>query len=116
MPGLLAELGCSKAVEIYPKSIGQHGIGFAYNKNFPYGKVISNAIDSMRDNGEFELLESKWYPAAPCQSVPTAEQFEWTYFSGIVIILCVTFAIGIVINSIEHIFVWIKKHLFNKKT
>ena len=115
MPGMLAELGCKRAIEIYPKSVGQHGIGFAYSKNFSYGETISSMVGLMRDFGEFEEMKLKWYSSSPCQSVPNAEQFDWTYFSGILIIVLVTLVIGIVINSLEHVFVWLKRLYLERK-
>lgn len=115
MPEILSELGCKKDIEIYPKTVGQHGIGFAYSKNFSYGETISDMIALMRDFGEFEEIKSKWYSSSPCQSVPNAEQFDWTYFSGILIIVCVTLAIGIVLNSLEHAFVWLKTFYLERK-
>lgn len=114
MPGMLAELGCKKDIEIYSEVVGQHGIGFAYSKNFSYGETISSMIGLMRDFEEFEELKLKWYSSSPCQGTPNAEQFDWTYFSGILIIVSVTLAIGILINSLEHAFVWLKKRYLEK--
>lgn len=113
---MLSRIGCSQEIDFYPKSVGKHGLGFAYRKDFPFGKTISNLMVKMRQHGDFEDLKIRWYSSSPCDGIKPVEQFNWTYFSGIMVIVGVMLAIGICINLFEHSIVFLRKlYLKNKE-
>ena len=106
---LLMKYKCPKGVEFFPKTVGETGQGFIYRKGYLYGKVISNAIQEVYESQELIRLRKIWDvdSNALCQNKPTAVQFEWQYFTGMMVIVSIMTAVGIVVNMGEHVFVYI---------
>eukprot|EP00111_Clytia_hemisphaerica_P000282 TCONS_00000718-protein len=107
---ITSELGCPKEIELLEESfIGTHGLSFAYRKNFPYGKTISNTLLGLYQTGALIRLRKKWFPSSHCKGKTPVQQFDWTYFSGILVIVGYTVIIGIFVNLIEHFYMFLRK-------
>ena len=105
----LWKYNCPRGVEFFPKTVGTTGQGFIYRKGFPYGKLISNQIQEVYKSEEMLKLKEVWNldSNAVCQNIPKAVQFEWKYFTGMIVIVGIITAVGIVVNMGEHVFVYI---------
>ena len=71
--------------------------------------MISNTLLGLYETDDLTPLRKKWFPSSPCKGKAPVEQFDWTYFSGILVIFGYTVAIGILANIIEHLYVFAKK-------
>lgn len=98
--------GCDTKVELVPESyIGKHGLGFGFRKNYTFGKIISDTLLDLQDAVDGEsYLKKKWF-LDYCHDYTPVEQFHWTYFSGLLVIVGFTVAIGLCINVMEYFFV-----------
>ncbi|XP_066928618.1 glutamate receptor ionotropic, NMDA 3A-like [Clytia hemisphaerica] len=105
---LITKLGCQKDIEFVKTSqVGYHGMAFPYRKNFTYGALISNLILADYERGVIDKMNRGWFFDSPCTGSVQVEQFDWMYFSGILVIVSVAVLIGIVFNCLEHCFVYI---------
>ena len=106
---LLWKYKCPKGVQFFPKTVGSTGQGFVYRKGYPYGKVISNAIQEVYQSQDMLILKEVWDLGSEpvCQNEPTAAKFEWHHFTGMMVIVGIMTAVGIVVNMGEHVFVYI---------
>ena len=94
--------------------IGKHGLGFAFRKNYTFGKMISDTLLDLQDAvDESSYLKKKWF-LDYCHDYTPAEQFHWTYFSGLLVVVGFTVAIGICVNLVEYFFV-ARKSTGNRK-
>ena len=112
---LLRKYNCPKGVDLYQKTVGETGLGFVYREGFAYGKVISNAIREVYQSEDMLKLSKVWELGsnAVCQSKQTAVQFEWHHFSGLMVVVGIMSAVGILLNMCEHYFVyWYGKNPF----
>ena len=97
----LWKYNCPKGLEFFPKTVGETGQGFIYRKGYPYGKVISNAIRKVYQSGDmFKLKKVRDLGSNTCQ-------IDWEYFTGMMVIVGIITAVGIVMNIGERVFVYI---------
>ena len=107
---LLMKYKCPKGVDFFPKTVGETGQGFIYRKGYPHRKIISNTIREVSQTQEILRLRKIWDLDSNvlCQNKPTAVmQFEWQYFTGMMVTVGIMTYVGIVVNIGKHVFVYI---------
>ena len=82
-------------------------MAFPYRKNFTYGTLISNLVLADYQNGIIDQMNQDWFFNSPCTGNVPVEQFDWVYFSGILVIVGFAVLIGVVFNCFEHLIVCI---------
>ena len=105
----MSTLNCSGELEFHEKTIYKHGLSFAYRKNFSYGQTISDAMQELSDVDGFERTTEKWISQLLCMGVVSSQQFDWTYFSGLLIIIGFALLFGICVNAVEYIYFYLKR-------
>lgn len=101
---------CDK-IKVYENNLGQHGLSFAYSKNFSlYGKIISDTMKAMKDKNEFAAIEKRWLRRVSCVTEVSSKQFDWFYFSGILVIMSVVVLLSLVLLLCETIYVHLGIH------
>jgi len=104
LPDIISTLDCNGKLEIYERTVAKHSLSFAYRKNFTYGQTISTAVQELRDSNGLEYTTEKWFGQLPCTGT-VLQQFNWTYFSGLLVVVGLALLVGICINVIEHVYV-----------
>lgn len=99
---------CDK-ISVYQNNLGQHGLAFAYSKNFSvYGNLISNAMQTLTERGKLKMVEENWIQKRFClDKGPTSQQFEWTYFSGLLLVAGITTSFCIILFLLENLYVYL---------
>ena len=116
--GLASELSrhCDK-VAIYEENLGQHELTFAYAKEFSYGKQIADTLQRTKDREKIKPIRKKWIQDSFCFTEVVSQQFEWEYFSGILVIMGIALMLSILVLLVESIYVYLgwKNTLDQKK-
>ena len=94
--------------------IGKHGLGFAFPKDYTFGKMISDTLFGLQDAVDGDsYLKKKWF-LDYCHDYTPVEQFHLTYFSGLFVVVGFTVAIGLCVNIVEYFYIT-RKSTGNRK-
>ena len=64
----------------------------------------------MKDIGRFDGTESKWLQKSFCVTSASSKQFEWFYFSGILVVMAIMVLVGVVLFLSENLYVYLGIH------
>lgn len=77
-----------------------------YRKDFRYGADISTTIVKLKEDGTIKTFFQKWIYDPDCNVALENDQFSWTYFSGLLIVIsCVVGLCAVVLWVFEYIYV-----------
>ena len=101
---------CDK-ITVYEDNLGQHGLSFAYSKNFTmYGKIISDTMKVMQDKADFDAVGKRWLREVSCATSVSSKQFDWFYFSGILVVMSIMALLSLMLLLCETIYVRLGIH------
>lgn len=79
--------------------------GLGVRKNFPLYENLTNAVTTLRDYEVTERSTSKWVFKADCAPQSMNKQFDWTYFTGMLVFFGYVHVFCFVVLILENIYV-----------
>ena len=72
--------------------------------------MISDTMKALQDNADFDAVEKRWLRKISCVTSVSSKQFDWFYFSGILVIMSIMILLSLILLLCETVYVRLGIH------